>query len=156
MLTIFSITTANPIWDIARRREIPECALDRRHPFLLSAHYLCSMQLGLSIFLQNSLQLTQSLAGVRWLKQWKTHSQAVPKTCFLPCSAWAGSQPAQFHSPRAGVTRTFRLQGRYFAHSFVFEVKILKEIPIKVDIRTVLSESKMWCYQQTIYYISEL
>lgn len=44
-----------------------------------------------------------------------------------------------------------------FLHIIVFKIKILKGIPIKVEIRTALSESKIWLfYQQTFYYISEL
>ena len=72
------------------------------------------------------------------------HSEAVPKTHFLPSFSWASSQPARSHSPRTSVLGTFCLQGKYFAYGFVFEMKNVKGIPIKVRNRTVLSESKTW------------
>lgn len=152
MLTIFSITTANPIWDITCRGENTRARARQTSPL----PFFCPSSL---FDATRSVHFSTQESSANLEPGRGTAAQTVRDTvrpCPKPASYHAPLGPAWFHNPRTGVTRTFHLQGRYFAQSFVFEVKILKEIPIKVDIRTVLSESKMCCYQQIIYYISEL
>lgn len=95
--------------------------------FLLSAQNLRLIQLGLSIFLQKSLWLTQSPAEIWLLKQWKTFTGYAQN--MLPTKLLLDQKPvAWFHSPRTGVLRTFHLWGKYFTRGFVSEIKIFKRI----------------------------
>lgn len=86
MLTIFSITTANPIWDITRRGEIPQPELGRSPlPFLCPSSLFDATRSVHFSTQESSANLEPS--GVRRLKRLETQSQAMPQTYFLPRSS---------------------------------------------------------------------